>query len=130
MAKQNDKPAPATENKKTSKTPRKVSDYINAWIGRSPKDVCPEIEPDTINSRRIEDILDEEIIINGFSKRVGEYGEFAIILGTRENDPEPFIISCGGAVVVRKLAAIGEHNGYPVTGTFIRPDGKRYFDLV
>ena len=116
------KPAP------TSRAPRKVSQFINAWKGQTPEQVLPGIDAKDIPGIATEVLLNKEIIIHGFSKRVGEFGDFDLVLATMDKDT--FVFTCGGAVVRRKLDTIAEDNGFPVIGRIVKPEGKNYYDLI
>ena len=119
------KPQPA------GRKPRSVSDFVNAWIGGNPAALCPGVESKDIPSKKVDDLLGESIVIHGFSKRNGSYGDFDLILCSNDDDgKDVFVVSCGGAIIRRKLDTIGEASGFPVRASIVQPEGKQYYDLI
>lgn len=122
---------PQTASAPGVRKPRKVSDFVNAWIGAAPAQLCPDTEQKDIPGSSAEDILDKDVVVHGYSKRNGSYGDFDLILCSNDDEgKDVFVVTCGGAVVCRKLDTIGAANGFPVRTRFIQPEGKQYFDIV
>lgn len=75
-------------------------------------------------------LIDVPQVIFGFSLRDGEKRPFAVVCTLVQglNDPAVFLTS--GEVVIKKLQRIGRHNGFPVKCKLVKPEGKRYVDLI
>jgi len=99
----------------SDKTKKRVSDYNPTGFPE-----CEEID--------IKDILGKEVTIEDIVFTTGQYGEFSFIKIRKEGDKKSSAFACGGAVVIRKLRAVGEEQGFPLLGVFTKPGD--YYDVA
>jgi len=103
---------------------KKISDITEAWDGLSPSQT--NLEPEHFD---LDMILDQPIIVLGFSVRSGEKSPFYIVFGVFEDSKRPFTVACGGSVVIKKLNIVKEKRAFPVKGIISMPEGKNYYDF-
>jgi len=110
---------------------KKISTVVDQWIGKSPAQFAEEynLSPADILHVDFNDLLENEIIVVGFSERTGEKSPFLIILAVLVETDEAITACCGGQVVCKKLRAAGEKKALPVQGVISMPEGKNYFDF-
>ena len=78
----------------------------------------------------IAEILDEELIITDIQERSGKFGDYVTIIAHEKGSSEKIGFNCGGTVVRKKLIEIKNKQLFPIAGKFLKPEGKKYFDVV
>lgn len=112
------------------KRARPASNFTEEWIGDGPMDIDASLTPDKVEKLEIEDLFGKSVMVTGYSLRDGSKGEFVILCVVPDESGRVSSMVTGGVAVVRKMKVIGEKNGFPVTGRFIQPEGKQYFDFI
>lgn len=77
---------------------------------------------------KCKDIMDKDIVIEGYEMMNGKDGDFAFIRFHEYNQEGTIGMSCGGKVVIKKLKQIGEKNKFPILCKLIMKDD--YYDLT
>lgn len=100
---------------KMPRTLKRVSDFIpdGAWGDRE--------------LLSLDDVLGKELVIEGLAEREGTYGKYFVIGCHLVDGGEPFVLTTGSQVLMQKLAAVRERNGFPVLAQFSKP--ARYYDV-
>ena len=110
-----------------------VGQFVNNWIGLSPADIAPDNAAGQFPQKDIDDIVDKDIVIYGYSPREGESSPFAVILATESQAPdEIFVIVTGASVILKKLSKLNEAHALPASGKILHSKGKKfsYYDFV
>jgi hypothetical protein len=84
--------------------------------------------PESVEQVDIDDLLDRDIEIIDFETRKGAFGDYLAVYYRELDDDQIRTFTTGANVVVRKLKAIKERNGFPVLGKIKKV--KRYYDIV
>ncbi len=103
----------------------KAADVLGRYEGQGPKDLLREGEEAALIP--FEELLDRPVIITGYSMRSGEKGPFAVICIVEEDSEEIFVTTTGGMVILEKLREASMKNLFPLSATFSKPEGKKYF---
>lgn len=111
---------------------RKVSDVITT------KPAFPEAE-----QVKVEILLNKPVAFKGFASRIGDKGDFMIVLV--EHDKKVKSFSCGGKVVMNKLQQVADADAVepddnkvvlfeePLFGKIIEQksgEGRMYYDII
>lgn len=115
---------------KYRKKGKSVQDVTSQFYGVQDDSIQKTLAAQQLPQLEAEDLLDTEICILGYSERSGEQGPFAVIVLLPEAIDEPHVMVTGAHVLLKKMIAAEEKNAWPLVGKLIRPEGKRYFDLV
>lgn len=112
---------------------KKISDFAEKWIGKSPQDIAAGLSRDEVARCSDKDILEQSIGIHGYLMLHGEFEgrprPFVVICCTTlDNLNVPFTVSSSGMVIIKKLQRIAEKSGFPVAGKIIKE--KSYYDLI
>lgn len=108
---------------------RSIREFVNQWMGKSPSDMGIEYG-DVPQLSKLQEVFGEPVTIIGATERSGDNGIYLILFGQKEDNGEYFTVPCGSSVVIKKIGLVKIHGGFPVSGKFVQPDGKRYFDFV
>jgi len=107
---------------------KKVEAFTENWTGYTPEQLGAS--PETVEQLDEETILGADVVVFGFSRRSGNFGDFMIVLCVPADTKQVSTFSTGGVVLLRKFGLVGEKNGFPIRGKIVRPEGKRYYDFV
>ena len=128
---QNLEPTPAlSKTQLLMQKASKVQDLpCEKYFGHSPSDLeIPESSITKLES--IRDIIDVEVTIFGYKKLTGKKDEFFfLIFGTmmtKDNDIMFFHFTCGGEVIMKKLASSAEAKMLPLLCTFYERESDKY----
>jgi hypothetical protein len=125
-------PATATVNvKELAAKAASVQEFTDVWIGTSPAALGIDKDAEKV---AMMNLVDNDIVILGYSKRKGDTGPFVICTFVPVGGSVAKILVTGAAVIVRKLDEVAEKNGFPVSGKIIRNasakvKGGHYFDF-
>lgn len=108
---------------------KNVSTLTAQWVGTSLSDLTGGDES-TVERMHFDETIDCDIVVFGYSLRTGSEGEFAVIAFSPNEGETICSTTNGSTVILRKLKTVGEKNGYPVKGKFIKPQGKKYHDFI
>jgi hypothetical protein len=77
---------------------------------------------------RIPEILNTDMIVEGYESRTGEQGEWFILKCKFTPDGEGFGVMCGSKVVMKQIKALETAGAFPVVACFKKI--KKYYLLV
>jgi hypothetical protein len=129
MAKTKEAPETLTLAQRLAKNSRRVSTFTAQWEGTSLSELCGGDES-AVQKMHFDESINADIAVFGFSMRTGDKGEFAVIAFSPDDGATICSTTNGSKVIVRKLKAIAEKKGFPVSGRFVKPEGKEYHDFI
>ena len=108
-----------------------VQKFTEVWIGSSPESLGMDSETEKV---AMPDLVNQEIVILGYSKRTGDKGPWVICTFVPVGGSQAKIVVTGAAILVRKLDEVAAKDGFPVSGTiYSKPSkttkGGHYFDF-
>jgi hypothetical protein len=106
------------------------SSFTDQWVGRSPRDLDLKFAKTMAEKFEQDSLIDAEIVIFGFSLRDGEKRPFAVVCCVVAGHDDPAVFLSSGEVVIKKLQRIGRQDGFPIRCKLVKPEGKRYVDLI
>lgn len=83
---------------------------------------------DVENWAKVEDLLDQEIVVIDCAKLPGKFGEYLAVKFTFDGDGTLYGFSTGGQVMMKKILQAKEKGYLPLPGKIVKP--KRYYDIV
>ncbi len=79
----------------------------------------------TQNRVKMDEILDTEVTVNGFTLVQGKNGSYAVMDVTKA-DGEKVTVSCGGSFIIEALIQAKANKAFPVSATFTKK-GNAYW---
>ena len=73
----------------------------------------------------MDQILGMEIIIEGMTLLTSQFGDYAVFVFKKANDPKLYSSACGGYRVVQRMKQAQQEGWYPLAAT-ITKEGKKY----
>lgn len=104
---------------------------LKEWKGKSPKD-CGIDDETTIEKMELKNLLDQPIVILGYSERQGDTGPFYVVFAILTGSEKPCVFVTGASVIGKKLRATNEKALFPIAGKLVEchSDKFKYFDFV
>ena len=119
----------------------KPSNFSSKFIGKKPEEINSDIGKDEIAKLKLEDILDQSVVIEGYIVLQGEYkgkpSPYALICCTTpEERTIPFTVISSNKVIMKKLKQFSEgdnpKDNFPILAQFTKVQGieNEYYDVI